>query len=194
MNLVETAQKTAEDWWDRLSLRKTSNGLIKQTNGQFAQENLRTALIMYKAVKDSNIDSQFLRDFPRKCGYGIIGGNDGIPTGIKSIRLERGIKPTKDHVFGATLAGEEVFKAFEEWDYDIEYMVNTWLKNNLYFFATIAVTKEEHNRLKSNGHTKNQKRNLQHYEECGIVIEYKDISFRGKKEHKKAYEFFNFTK
>jgi len=199
MNLIEVAEKACNDWWNTYTDRTTTKGKLRKTRGEFAQENLRTALTMFKAVVDANLDSQFLYDFPRKCGYGILGGNDGIKTGLRSVNLSRGEKSVKDHVFGATLAGEEVLKAFKEWDYDIDYMVNEWLPKNLYYFAIIELTKEEHNILDTHKHTKNQKRNLEHYANLGIELEYNGYAFKNTPsrvipKQEVVTQFFNFEK
>ena len=201
MNLIEITQRACDDWWNTISTRTTKNGQVTKTRGEFAQENLRTALVMYKAAINAGINSQFLHDFARKCGYGIVGGNSGIPTGLKSTNVGNGDKVVRDHVFGATLAGNEVLDKFKEWDYDVDYMVNTWLQKNLYYFGMIDITKDEHNRLSANKHSKNQKRNLEHYAQCGIELEYAEHRFANRKQtapinvnSEVVNQFFDFKK
>ena len=77
---------------------------------------------------------------------------------------------TDEHVFGTTLIGRRVLQAFIESGFNIKYMVNEWLPNNLYLWATVIITKEEDKPLVRNGHSFEQKVNLVHYEEAGIVL------------------------
>ena len=44
---------------------------------------------------------------------------------------------TDEHVFGTTLIGRRVLQAFIESGFNIKYMVNEWLPNNLYLWATV---------------------------------------------------------
>lgn len=176
-NFLEIAKEACSVWWGSYSTRTTTAGKVRKTRGEFAQDNARTALTMYKSAIDNKIDSQFLQDFPRKVGYGIIGGNDGIDCGLRSVNLIYGERDVRDHIFGATLAGEEFFKAFEEWDYDIDYMVNSWLPQNIWLFTTALISKKEHNDLKTHKHSKNQKRKFIHYDECGIELTHKKVKF-----------------
>ena len=195
-NVIELAQKAGKKWWNSYSERETTSGIQRKTRGEFTQENARTALVMYKSAIDAGIDSQFLRDFPRKCGYGIVGGNDGIKIGLKSTKITPDSKIVKDHVFGATLAGKVFFEEFEKWNYDIDYMVNTWLPNNIFIFAVIEIEKEEHNKLGTDA-TVSEKRQLEHYAAAGIELTYEPVKFRSFKNMTKGSEkvvntFFNF--
>jgi len=54
---------------------------------------------------------------------------------------------------------------FKKSGYDIDWMLNEWLYDNLHLWATIKVTKEEHKKenIIRNGHTLEEKNKLKHY-------------------------------
>jgi len=122
-------------------------------------------------------------DVKNPIGYTGVNSN-GIHSGFTSrevVRLQRkhncSVKKltdmkllTSEHVFGTTLIGRMVLQAFIVSGFNIKYMVNEWLPNNLYLWATIIITREEDKRLERHVHSFEQKVNLVHYEEAGIVL------------------------
>jgi hypothetical protein len=103
----------------------------------------------------------------RNClGYLGIGRQSGLISGIRTIESKKkNVKQLNDHVFGVVEIGKRIHKAFEEANFDIDYMVNEWLYENLYLWMTIKVAKMEHKRenINQNVHTIEEKRQLKHY-------------------------------
>ena len=122
-------------------------------------------------------------DVKNPIGYSGVNSN-GIYSGFTSrevVRLQRKhncsitqLKKKKlltdEHVFGTTLIGRMVLQAFIDSRFNIKYMVNEWLPNNLYLWSTIIITREEDKRLGRHIHSFEQKVNLVHYNEAGIVL------------------------
>ena len=77
---------------------------------------------------------------------------------------------TDEHLFGTTLIGRMVLQAFIDSGFNIEYMVNEWLINNLYLWATVIITREEDKRLERHAHSFEQKVNMTHYSEANIPL------------------------
>ena len=107
-------------------------------------------------------------------GYRGIGKNDGFASGIQSI-ASKGLSSksiTKDHVLGATEVGKYIHTVFRKSDYDIDWMVNTWLYKHLFLWATIKITKKEHHKdnIMRNKHTIEQKLNLEHYKNVSELV------------------------
>lgn len=101
------------------------------------------------------------------CGYRGVGFNSGYSSGIRtkdSIGLPSFLT-TNDHVIGTSECGRIVHKEFIRCNFDYDYMVNQWLYNHLYLWATIKVTKEEHRKdnIHRDKNTLDEKLNLQHY-------------------------------
>jgi hypothetical protein len=107
-------------------------------------------------------------------GYSGIGRIGGITTKLKSmdsINLPSD-KKTDDHVFGASEIGKHIRYEFEKHNMDIDYMVNTWLYDNLYLWSKIKVSKEEHKKdnIVRNKHTIEEKVNLLHYTNVSKIV------------------------
>ena len=88
-------------------------------------------------------------------------------------------KYTIDHILGVTLVGEIVYRMIEELYSNglsenevVEVMVNEWLPENLWMFATARITKKEHKKenLPRNEHTLEEKMNLVHYKIAKINL------------------------
>ena len=127
----------------------------------------------------------FSDDFVKKgyykngIGYRGVGKGDGFSSGLYStatVGLPSSMC-TNDHIVGATTVGEYVHEMLKENDYRIDWMVDEWLYANLYLWATIKVTKEEHKKeniirggAKSNVRKLvNYKLNLKHYENVSDI-------------------------
>ena len=111
-------------------------------------------------------------------GYSGFCSQSGLFSGIYSEKAKAVSKTSKeitaDHVFGATMIGEEIIKKFKSKKFDINYMTNTWLYENLFLWMTIKITKLEHNKL-SKDNTFDEKKAMKHYQDAKIFnIYYKD--------------------
>ena len=114
-------------------------------------------------------------------GYNIF--NDSKPTksGLCSkrcyyyIKSKKSYKLVKDHFYGVTEASNEVRREFEKSNFDIDYMVNTWLPKNYHLFVTWQVTPEEHrgDNIKRAKHTLSEKDSFQHIINVSEVVEKK---------------------
>jgi hypothetical protein len=83
----------------------------------------------------------------------------------------------KEHTMGVSMVGNIVFikistlyDAGESKEWIIDYMNNMWLKDNLHLWAQVQVLKTEDKKLIKDGHTYDEKINLVHYDEAGIVL------------------------
>lgn len=178
---LQILKQAGNEWWSTYSnIITLSEKKQRATRGKHAQNCLGDILIMYKAAIDAKCTSNWMHDFPRRVGYQI-GGTGGIKCGLYSEDTLIDNNTTDDHIFGATLAGNQLFKAFKDWDYNIDYMVNHWLPDNIWLFCSATITKKEHGMLESHGHTVSQKLNFVHYEECNIKLEHRETTFKDSK-------------
>ena len=89
-----------------------------------------------------------------------------------------GKKVTKDHIFGTTEVGTQMFNTYKESDWDMDYMLNEYVPQTLYQFSLCRILKSEHQKENdddTNGvargkHTLNEKISLLHYKESGITL------------------------
>ena len=114
-------------------------------------------------------------------GYNIYNNQQNLNSGLCSkdcyeyIVNGKSNKLVQDHFFGVTLSAEEVRKAFEESNFNIDYMVNDWLPSRYYIFLKWYVTPEEHkkeNILRAE-HTLDEKDNFKHLIKVSEVVEKK---------------------
>ena len=83
-------------------------------------------------------------------GYNATSYGNGITSGAYTEEWKRkkdvnkSYKGTSEHPGGCLAVGLHIVNVFKENNLDIEYMVDKWLPENLYLWATIKVTKEEH--------------------------------------------------
>ena len=139
---------------------------------------LRLKLKMVKFVDsldESEIPEKFFsQEFWRlNLGYNGIGRD--VSSGIRS-EATLGLKSNQivhDHLFGATEIGKHIHQVLKDSDYDIDWMVEEWLYENLFIFGTIKITKEEHqkdNVLRNSSHTIEEKLNFKHYIKVSKLI------------------------
>jgi hypothetical protein len=108
-------------------------------------------------------------------GYYGIGKPNGIPSKIvskDSLNVSSN-NCVNDHVLGATEVGSYIHNSLKECHYDVDWMVNKWLFENLYLWGTVKVTKSEHksmNILRNQEHTIKQKSNFEHYIKVSQLI------------------------
>ncbi len=119
---------------------------------------------------DDNSDiyfEKYYKEFYRlMIGYYGVGYGNGFVSGLTSVDASiKGTPTTPDHWAGATKVGEYVHKVFKESGYNIDWMLNDWLYDNLHLWATIKVTKKEHHKdnIIQNQHTLEEKNQLKHY-------------------------------
>jgi hypothetical protein len=116
----------------------------------------------------SNLPENFFRRFVYRLGIGYfgVGKQSGLPSGICTEDSNiPGVNTTPDHLFGATEVGKYVHEQFLKYNCDIDYMVNTWLYENLFLWMTVKVSKEEHKveNIARDAHSLEQKICLEHY-------------------------------
>jgi len=147
-----------------------------QNNKQKFQTYFRS---MLKLLKFALTDEEFSCDVVEKVMYRLLFGYNGIGKHGITTKLKTtntiGLpsdKVTSDHVFGAIEIGKFVRTEFESNNYDIDYMVDVWLYENLYLWCKIKVTKEEHKKdnIERNKHTINEKMNLLHYKNVSDIV------------------------
>jgi len=65
-----------------------------------------------------------------------------------------------------------IHQEFEKNNFDIDYMVNEWLYNNLWLWQTIKVTTEEHKKdnIIRNEHSIEDKLLLKHYKKVSNLL------------------------
>ena len=80
---------------------------------------------------------------------------------------------TEDHLFGTTEVGLQVFLAYKNSGWDINYMINEWLPQHLYLWLQVRILKSEHQgsgSIKRGKHTIEEKIALVHYDEANIKV------------------------
>lgn len=123
-------------------------------------------------VPDKYLEGEFYR---LSLGYRGIGKNSGFVSGIQS-KDSIGLPPnliTKDHLVGSTEVGRYIHKVFKESNYNIDWMVDEWLYEHLFLWATVKLTKKEHHKdnvLRNSSHTIEQKLNMEHYIDVSELI------------------------
>lgn len=109
-------------------------------------------------------------------GYYGIGKPGGIPSKIVSSQAAKLSSKdcVNDHVIGATAIGEYVHLELRKSNYNINWMVNEWLYENLFLWGTVKVTRQEH---KSNNIIRDitisslgEKLNFTHYKNVSSLI------------------------
>jgi len=82
---------------------------------------------------------------------------------------------TSDHIFGTTTSGVEMFTAFNNSDFDLDYMVDIYIPDSMYQNIVCEMLKSEHQEtddkpgVARGKHTLEEKILLNHYKEVGIV-------------------------
>jgi hypothetical protein len=82
---------------------------------------------------------------------------------------------TSDHIFGTTTSGVEMFTAFKNSDFDLEYMLENYIPETMYQHIICEMLKSEHQEtddkpgVARGKHTLDEKILLNHYKEVGII-------------------------
>lgn len=100
-------------------------------------------------------------------GYWGIGKQSGLQSGLTT-KDSMNQPFVHDHVFGSVEIGKYIHQEFIKYNYNIDYMVDTWLYENLWLWMTIKVSKKEHKKenILRGTHTIEEKKTLQHY--CNV--------------------------
>jgi hypothetical protein len=123
-------------------------------------------LLLEIKLTNNNVSNNYYR---LAIGYdlGIGVGTSGINSGIKSKEAKSlpSNKTTADHLIGTVQIGKYVHSEFEKSGFDIDYMVNTWLYENLWLWMSIRVSKKEHHKdnILRNVNSIEEKLSLKHY-------------------------------
>jgi len=130
----------------------------------------KSNLILLRTMDENSSD--FDNDYKDRAfyrlmvGYYGVGYGNGFSSGLASNNASGGnIKATLDHWAGMTEVGRYVHEVFKKSEYNIDWMLNEWLYDNLHLWATIKVTKEEHKKenIIRNNHSLEEKNELKHY-------------------------------
>ena len=137
--------------------------------------NFRSAVLQLQAIQndDCGVCGNQLRGWLRlTMGYRGIGFNNGVYSNLRTKQtLNKTNKElTFDHVVGTTLFGKTVKKIIEQYNFDITYLLNNWLFDNLFLWGTLKVTKEQHNKdnILRNKNLLLEKLSLDHYKNVNL--------------------------
>ena len=140
------------------------------------QKAFRFQLLILNTYLEHGASEKMMKSFMYRLalGYWGIQCQGGITSGIVSAATIG--KPTSqttgDHIFGAVEIGKTVKEAFEHHQRDINYMVDTWLYENVWLWMTIKVTKDEHksSNIIKNGHSIEEKMEMKHYKSVSELM------------------------
>lgn len=121
-------------------------------------------LLLEIELTDNNVHNNYYRWI----GYdGIGSGVSGITSGIKTAEARQltSKQTTADHLIGTVQIGKYVQSELERNGFDIEYMTETWLYENLWLWMSIRVSNKEHHKdnILRNVNTIEEKLALKHY-------------------------------
>jgi hypothetical protein len=156
------------------------NYFINHKRDQIWQKNesewkscFRLQLKTLKLFLENEASERLLNSFAYRLGLGYwgIGKQSGIPSGIISQEAltKEGVKKTEDHVIGAQSIGKKIHEDFKVCQFDEEYMINTWLYDNIWMWMTIKVTQSEHS-------SKNISKSITDIEEKKRLLHYINVS------------------
>lgn len=134
----------------------------------------RIQLKVLKLFIDQKANPKHRASFVYRLGLGYwgLGKQAGLPSGIisENAATNPDVKKTNDHVIGAQLIGKTVHEAFVSCNFDEEYMVNSWLKENLWMWMTIQVTQEEHRNISKTVENLVHKKAMSHYQKVSRLV------------------------
>ncbi len=162
MNFKEQFNQNIKDYY-----WKNKRNLISQ--------NFYSASHQFKAIMDdANGPCEYQLKGWRKntMGYRGVGHSSGLYSKLRSkSSINLSVKEyVFDHVVGATLCGKTVEDKIKETDYQIKYLIDNWLFDNLYLWGTIKVSKIEHKKdnILRNKNTLSEKINFEHYKVISV--------------------------
>lgn len=142
-----------------------------QTNWKY---HFRLQLKVLKLFIDQDANEKHLASFVYRLGLGYwgLGRQAGLSSGILSEKAAYNpkAKKTNDHVIGAQLIGRIVHETFVNSNFNEQYMVNTWLMENLWMWMTIQVTQEEHSSISKTVDNLDHKMSMLHYQNVSRLV------------------------
>jgi hypothetical protein len=125
----------------------------------------RKLIDLKNAIDLDTPESDLRSDTYRWLGYMGIGTQSGLSLGIRTSKSIELNKKLADHVIGTVEIGKHIHKECEKNNWDYDYMVNTWLYENLWIWSTIFVSKCEHKNenIAIDSNSIEEKRFLKHY-------------------------------
>lgn len=180
------------DFKEYFNTYKAPNAFAKK--GDKIKGQFRKNLTLLKTIIEEGWDDENNTEYDKSwcvstfgrlmLGYNGASYGSGIVSGAYTNEWKRkkdankSYKGTADHVGGTTAVGEYIVKVFKENNLDIDYMVDKWLSENLYLWATVKVTGEEHNKkniLQNSDMPIEDKFKFYHYVDTSdITLPYKD--------------------
>lgn len=140
-------------------------------------ENFHSAYLQYEgASRCRNQLSGWKKNQMGGRGVGARGLNSGLCSkNAQNKTMKEGL--TWDHVMGITLIGDTITEIICKKDFDIELFIKHKLKDHLYLWGKIKVTKDEHksSRIIQNRHTLEQKINFEHYIDIPLCVDERQI-------------------
>jgi len=146
-----------------------------EKNGESYKRWFGLTLTMTKSAIDFGANEKELNQLVYRLvlGYFGVGRQGGLTSGLVSEDASvKGVKKTADHLLGTTQIGNFIHQEFEKNNFDIDYMVNEWLYDNLWLWQTIKVTTEEHKKdnIIRNEHSIEDKLLLKHYKKVSNLL------------------------
>jgi len=153
--------------------RKNMFWAKNETNWKY---HFQIQLKVLKLFIEQDANEKHIASFVYRLGLGYwgLGRQAGLSSGILSEEAASNpkAKKTNDHVIGAQLIGKTVHEAFVNCNFNEEYMVNTWLMENLWMWMTIQVTQEEHANISKTVDNLDQKMGMLHYQNVSRLVTY----------------------
>jgi len=145
---------------------------VWDNRGERIRRRFRMQLERLKAVVGKYSDEEIMKVIQSDIGYNGLGSQFYSRVISQEALNNPDQLMSKDHYFGAMTIAEVVLKSFKESELDIDYMVDEWLYEHLYLWATVKITRVQHkaDNLPRHVHTYEQKLNDEHYQEAGIII------------------------
>jgi hypothetical protein len=152
-------QNKRDSYWNKINKGISNEVKCKELFNRTLQH-----LLLEIKLTNNNVPNNYYRWI----GYdGIGSGVSGITSGIKTEEAKSlaSNKTTADHLIGTVQIGKYVHSEFEKSGFDIDYMVNTWLYENLWLWMSIRVSKKEHHKdnILRNVNSIEEKLSLKHY-------------------------------
>jgi len=140
----------------------------------------RKLIDLKNAVDLKTSEADLKADTYRWLGYMGIGTQAGLSLAIRTKKSIETKKKLGDHVIGTVEIGRHIHQECEKNNWDYDYMINTWLYENLWIWSTIIVSKCEHKNenITIDSNSIEEKRFLSHYLN---VSEFYESKRKGKK-------------
>ena len=116
---------------------------------------------------------------PSKLGFGLYSeGAYSLFINSKMKDVNGNKLTTEDHIFGTTDMGVRMFTTYRDSGWNLDFMVNEYVPENLYQYFVCTLLKGEHQKESKDDtkgvargkHTLVEKTSLVHYKECNIAL------------------------